>query len=372
MAQEWVLTHCDATAPTLRLHGLKLSYFTGKLEAYLRVKGIPYTFVEMDTRDFRRCASKSGVLQMPQIETADGRWLTDTTAIMEQFEQTQPTPAIRPLAPAIAFASLLLEDLFDEWLWRPALYYRWVFEEDSRLMSAQIARTMMRDVPAPFWLRRWLILARQRRVYLRDDGVPPRTSRQIENLYLDTLDALEPIFRIRPFLLGARPCEADFGLFGSMFRHFFSDPTPGAIMRERGPAVAHWVTRLWATRPEDFRDAAPICALPDDLAPFWKMTSQHYLPYLAANAVAVSAHDKRVSYEVDGLAWRVPASPYCAQCLAALQRRFATLTPADQSAFRHLLDEGADVLAASQTGVSAPHENGRTPVDRHWNSRAGS
>lgn len=367
------MTGADTYTSGLRLHGLKLSYFTGKLEAYLRVKGIAYAFVEMDTRDFRRCGRKSGVLQMPQIENADGSWLTDTTAILEHFEQAQPTPAVRPSAPAIAFASLLLEDLFDEWLWRPALYYRWAFDEDSRLMSAQIARTMLRDVPAPFWLRRQLILARQRNVYMRDDGVTPETSRQIETLYLDTLDALEPIFRIRPFLLGERPCEGDFGLFGSMFRHFFSDPTPAAIMRERAPAVAHWVTRLWATRPEDIKNAAPISALPDDLAPFWKMASQHYLPYLAANAAAVAARHKRVSYDVDGLAWRVPASPYRAQCLAALQQRFAELTPADQSTFRHLLNEGADVLAAPpQAGVSRPHGNGRTPVDRHWNGRTGS
>lgn len=364
------MTSVDADASALRLHGLKLSYFTGKLEAYLRVKGIPYTFVEMDTRDFRRCARETGVLQMPQIETADGRWLTDTTLIMDHFEHVLPSPTIRPSAPAIAFASLLLEDLFDEWLWRPALYYRWAFDEDSQLMSAQIARTMMRDVPAPFWLRRRLILARQRNVYMRDDGVTGKTSRQIETLYLDTLDALEPIFRSRPFLLCARPCEADFGLFGSMFRHFFSDPTPAAIMRERAPAVANWVTRLWATRPDDIRDATPISTLPDDLAPFWKMTSQHYLPYLAANAAAVAAHSKAVSYEVDGLAWRVPASRYRAQCLIALQQRFAELTPADRSSLQPLLDKGADILAAPPKAVGPPsHGSSRVPVDRHWNAR---
>lgn len=367
------MTSAEADASALHLHGLKLSYFTGKLEGYLRVKGIPYVFVEMDTRDFRRCARESGVLQMPQIETADGRWLTDTTAIMDHFEKVLPSPAIRPSTPAIAFASLLLEDLFDEWLWRPALYYRWAFDEDSRLMSAQIARTMMRDVPAPFWLRRRLILARQRNVYIRDDGVTPETSRQIEALYLDTLDALEPIFRSRPFLLGERPCEADFGLFGSMFRHFFSDPTPAAIMRGRAPAVAHWVTRLWATRPDDIKDVAPISALPDDLAPFWKMASHHYLPYLAANAAAVAAHGKIVSYEVDALTWRVPASPYRAQCLVALQQRFAELTPTDQSNLEPLLDKAAGILAAPpQAGVSLPHGSSRTPVDRHWNARIGS
>ena len=45
-----------AVTLSYELHGLKLSYFTGKLEAYMRAKGLPFRFVEMDMADFRRCA----------------------------------------------------------------------------------------------------------------------------------------------------------------------------------------------------------------------------------------------------------------------------------------------------------------------------
>ena len=51
------------------LYGLKLSYFTGKLEAYLRAKGIAFKFVEMKLADFQRCARETGVAQMPQLLT---------------------------------------------------------------------------------------------------------------------------------------------------------------------------------------------------------------------------------------------------------------------------------------------------------------
>ena len=85
--------------PAYRLHGLKLSYFTGKLEAYFRCKGIAHAFVEMDTADFRRCARATGIAQMPQVECPDGPWLTDTTAIIAHFEEmTCP----RIFGPAIA------------------------------------------------------------------------------------------------------------------------------------------------------------------------------------------------------------------------------------------------------------------------------
>lgn len=351
-----------------RLHGLRLSYFTGKLEAYFQTKGIPFEFVEMDVAGFRRCARASGVAQMPQVETPDGRWLTDTTAIIKQFESSDLKPALRPPELVAAFVSLLLEDLFDEWLWRPALYYRWAFDEDARLMSAQIARTMLRDVPAPFWLRRRLILARQRRVYLHGEGVTRRTAPQVEAHYLQSLDALEPILRNRPYLLGARPCEADFGLFGPMFRHFSSDPTPAAIMRARAPHVALWVSRLWAVRPGEAAAAPEIDSVPEDLAPLLAMATREYLPYLAANAAAVAAQARTVAHAVDGVAWRTPPSAYRVHCLAELQAAFAALGGADRARTVSLLGDGAAILAAPTVNAPSPPPAGRNPADRHWSA----
>ena len=49
------------TGARYRLHGLKLSYFTGKLEAYFRAKGVPFDYIEMDLADFRRCARATGI-----------------------------------------------------------------------------------------------------------------------------------------------------------------------------------------------------------------------------------------------------------------------------------------------------------------------
>ena len=150
----------------LRVHGLDLSYFTGKLEAYLRAKGLPYELVPMDTRSFRRCARITGVAQMPQLEFPDGQWLTDSTRIIEHFETQAAGPAIYPEDPALCFIAHLLEDFGDEWLWRPAMHYRWSFAPDARLLSDKLARSMMRDVPLPLLLRRWLIGARQRRLFV--------------------------------------------------------------------------------------------------------------------------------------------------------------------------------------------------------------
>ena len=326
------------------MYGLSCSYFTGKLEAYFRTKGLPYRFVEMSRGDFQACAAATGIVQLPCVKTPDGAWLTDTTAILDRFETEDVGPRVRPDDPAAAFCSLLLEDLFDEWLWRPALYYRWAFAEDARLMSNQIARTMLRDVPLPLFLRRWFILHRQRIVFLRKDGVTKQTAPAIEALYMDTLRALDAVFARRPFLLGDRPCEADFGLFGPFFRHFFCDPTPGALMRAHAPNVAHWVTRLWKMRPADLDRTSAISSVPDDLGFFFAMVANDYLPYLEANVRAVAAGEKNVSYRAQGVGWQIPAAPYRAECLNGLRRRFAAL---DRDAARRV----ADVLPESALAI---------------------
>lgn len=341
------------------VYGLSCSYFTGKLQAYLQAKGLPHRFVEMSSRRFRACAEATGIAQLPCVQTPDGSWLTDTTAIIDHFESREQAPRLRPEHPATAFCSLLLEDLFDEWFWRPALYYRWAFEEDARLMSSQLARTLLRDVPLPLFLRRRFILHRQRRVYLEKDGVTKRTAPALEALYMDALRELDAILAHRPFLFGERPCEADFGLFGPFFRHFFCDPTPGALMREHGPHVAHWVTRLWKTRPGDLADTTMPSDVPEDLGFFFEMAASDYLPYLEANSQAVATGERNVRYRAQGIDWRVPTAPYRAECFNALKRRFAAL---DREAARRV----AALLPARGIGLLG---GSPVPVERAANRK---
>ena len=347
-----------------RLHGLKLSYFTGKLEAYFRVKGVAFKFVGMDTADFRRCARETGIAQMPQVQAPDGRWLTDTTAIIGEFERRLAGPSLSPQDPLTRFFSLLLEDLFDEWLWRPALYYRWAFSEDSTLMSSQIARTMLRDVPLPFSARRRLILARQRGKYLRQDGISRQTAPVIEALYRDTLQMLEAIFRVRPFLMGARPVEADFGLMGPFLRHFSRDPTPAAILRETAPYTQAWVARVWAMTPDDAEAGLLPGRVPDDLQGLITMAARDYLPYLAANALAVSQSAATVKYTQGGADWSVPAAPYRAACLDALKAAFLALPDEARAAAGIKLGPGAVAILSAPKTAFVP--NVRRPLGRLW------
>ncbi len=311
-----------------KVYGLDLSYFTGKLEAYLRYKGIPYRRVELSSKSFRDIVlDNTGLMKMPAVETPDGVWLTDTTPMIQWFEDRYPHNPILPEDPYAAFFCRLVEDYADEWMWRPALHYRWSYAKDATLMARRIAEEMLHDAPGPTWLKSWMIKRRQIKEYVTGDGITPETAAHVESIYLKTLDTLQRQLSVTPFLLGGRPCLADFGFFASMFRHFGIDPTPARIMRDRAPAVYEWTGRMWNARAsQGLGPFEPAVGIPPAWANFLKDIGTGYLPYLNANATAWGDGRTRFDVEIDGVSYRnLPTSQYRVWCLEQLRHHFASL-----------------------------------------------
>ncbi len=314
-------------AHPLRVYGLEASYFTGKLEGYLRYKEIPYERLAMTGRYWSRIVPRqTGVAQMPAVELPDGRWITDTTPIIDWLESRWPDPAVIPADPVQGFVSRLLEDYADEWLWRPALHYRWSYRPDAVCLSRKIADEMFPDVPLPRGLKRLGVRLRQSHRYVRGDGVTERTRSHVEGVYLNTLDHLEGIFERQRFLLGDVPTLADFGFFGSMFRHFGLDPTPSALMRRRAPAVWEWVARVWNARASRVSGAL-VTGVPAEWGPILDQVGSAYLPYLCANAEAWKAQRRTFDVVIQGVQYEhLRTSQYRVWCLERLRAHCDALT----------------------------------------------
>ena len=121
-------------ATPLEAYVLDVSYFSGKLEAYLRYKQIPHRRVEVGWRRLTQIALReTGVLKVPLLRTPSGEWLQDTTPMIDWLEERHPQGRVVPEDPVQAFFSRLLEDYADEWLWRPALHYRWSYPDGRHL-----------------------------------------------------------------------------------------------------------------------------------------------------------------------------------------------------------------------------------------------
>ena len=350
----------------LTCHGLDLSYFTGKIEAYLRYREIPHSRVELTLGGLRQVARATGLAQMPAIQLQDGRWMSDSTPMIEYMESLLPGPGIMPTDPVQLFFSQILEDYADEWLWRPALHFRWSFQPDMRLMSHRIAAEMMTDLKLPLALRRQFILLRQIRKYVAGDGVTPATRAHVESIYTRNLAFLQAIFSTRPYLLGARPSFADFGFFASMFRHFSLDPTPARIMRDTAPAVYEWVARLWNARHSTLATAALQPGVPDDWLPILQDAARCYLPYLNANARAWKAGQRSFSVTLEHVPYRLQTHRYRVWCLERLQRLYHALPVSAQGAAQDILRQTGllPLLLEVENPVSGFDPGGTAPFFR--------
>lgn len=333
----------------MKVYGVSVSYFTGKLEAYLRYKGMPYEF-ESPFADASRIRPLVGAIQVPLVLRDDGRWMSDSTPIIAQLEKEHPVPPVMPEDPVVRFIALLIEDYADEWLWRAAMHYRWSYEHDRALLSRILVDEVTRHVKLPRFLKLKRIAQRQRTGFVVKDGVTPETRPHVEAGYRAALANMTTMLKERPYLLGTTPSIADFGMMGPMLRHFGQDPTPAEIMRNEGPAVYEWVARVWnahaPSRSPDFVSEVPTAA-----APMLKEISQTHLVQLAENANAYAAGKAHFDMVVQSCRYAtLPVSRYRVYCLERLREEFAALTPAAQDQVRTLLPHPQAAVIWEPTG----------------------
>jgi glutathione S-transferase len=321
-----------------------VSYYSGKLEAYLRYAQIAHRRVEINTRILRdTILPATGYMKVPCMQCPDGRWLKDTTPMIAWLDARHAAPSIYPADPAQRFLALLVEDYADEWLWRPAMYYRWNFADSHALLRRRLGR----DLAAGTWhspmLLGWFMRWRQYRVYVRGDGVRRHNEAAVQALYARTLTQLEALLAGRRFLLGERPSIVDFAYFASMFRHFALDPHSAKQMVDTAPAVYAWVGRVWAARADRDRDRDRGLESFDD--PAWGAVfaeiGRDYLRYLDTNARAYAEGRKHVDLQLDDARYpRMPVVRYRVACREQLLKAW------------HALDAGAQHAVCIRTAAS--------------------
>lgn len=357
------------SAEPYRLYYMDISYFSGKMQAYLRYKEIPHENRHITWKMMAGTVlPNTGLMQVPVVETNDGDWLRDTTPmITDYFEPRYTTAPVLPKDAYHSFLCRLIEDYADEWMWRPALHYRWSFQKDRELYGRRFMEDFIHHPPGTRALTRMYLTSRQKATYVRGDGVNRTTREHVEAQYIQTLAHLEKILQKNDYLLGERPCLADFGFFASMYRHFSIDPTPGRIMRDEAPAVYAWVARLWNARASELKNKR-WNAKPGRLPFGWESLLQHmgrtYLPYLTANAKAHAAGQKRFDITLEDVTYRkLPVVEYRVWCRKVLQDHYEMLPEsARRKIGRTLAEHGCDQLwdgghvNAGQTGLERlPH-----------------
>lgn len=315
-----------SSAP-LKVYRSKISYFSGKLEAYLRYKEIPHELVDSSSGTTlaelaRTVDFHCGVRKLPAIEMPGGQWLFDTTPTIQWLESQYTEHPVIPADPALRFLSLLIEDYGDEWLWRPSMWWRWVPKISRRTLGSIIMEEVYKT---PFLWRYFAY--RQLREWLWRDGMTKENSGKVRDMFFDELEFLEALFSEQPFILGHQPSVADFGYFGSMFRHFGNDPDSAEVMRTHGPCTYEWLARLWNLKSSGLKEEHEwIFPTRDYWNPLFDRIVNDYLPYLLQNADAFKDNKKRFDYIGKNHDFeKTKTTDYRVYCLEVLQSEYSRL-----------------------------------------------
>ena len=355
---------------TYRLYGTPGSLYTGKVRSYLIRNGIRFENRAAGSADFReRIVPQIGRWIIPVLETPEGELIQDGSDIIDWFEarrgDRQPAS---PETPRHALISQIFELFGGEGLLRPAMHYRWNFDEINRPFLERDFSAFLAPTGADDETRQgvFAMSSSRMRKAMASFGVSAETIPAIETAYLEFLDLFDRHLSRSPFLLGGRPTIGDWGLIAPLYAHLARDPYPSAIMKTRAHRVWRWVERMNASDPDvgEYVEARPELfpddEVPDTLLSLLRFVATDYLPEVEAFVTFanrwlaerpdmpawVSGLDRpqdRVIGQVDylwrGLPVRVGVLPYRLYLLQKVQEVWDRTSGPDREALDGLLQD---------------------------------
>lgn len=280
---------------TYTLYGAPLSLYTGKARSYLRRQGIDFVERSPGSERYRNeILPKIGRFIIPVMETPDGEIIQDGADIIDHFErgpgQSLRTFAIYPDDPTLLAISHVFEVFGGEGLLRPAMHYRWNFDEENiDYLAAEYLLLMPPNDDEEKAIEGFLFGSGRMRNAARAFGVTPESFETIEAAFDEWLDLFSAHLADQPYLLGGQPTIGDFGLIASMWAHLYRDPKPAMVIKQRAPRVGRWVERM--TTPEPYLHEYPDhdgslldpTDLPETLLALMRYVAEEYLPELVAH-----------------------------------------------------------------------------------------
>lgn len=197
--------------------------FSLKLEAYLRIVGIPYESV-VDATPFKGPKGK-----LPWIEH-EGRKIGDSGFIIEYLEQRFGCDPNAGLSAAERAIALGLRRLIEENLYWTAVYDRWMIEDNWRITRDVVLGL----IPAPLRLLVAPVARRGVRRQLEAHGIGRHRREEIHAIGMKDLGAIADFLGKKPFLMGDTATEIDavaYGLLANIMLVPFASPIKDEALR---------------------------------------------------------------------------------------------------------------------------------------------
>lgn len=350
------------------LYAMPASLYSAKARSYLRKRGIDHVERANGHPEYRqRVVPAIGRMIIPVLQTPDGRLIQDTVDIIDFLERAEPRErSIYPPGACQRAVAALFELFGGEGLLRPAMHYRWDFDQTNLAFlqddfgGALAAGDDAAARRAAF--ERASALMRKATIGV---GVTAETIDEIERSYAEFLALFSAHLRCSPYLLGGLPSNGDFGLVAPLWAHLARDPYPAMLMKSTAWPVYRWAERMnapgfdaseYLDYPQEF---FADDAIPEALRALLRYIAEEQLPELAAqigfidhylasedvteNAIVGGKPSHRAIGEVT-FPWRgremtTSVLPYRLILLQRLQAAVSERNPADQARIHQLFAE---------------------------------
>jgi len=357
------------------LYAMPASLWSGKARSYLRKHRID--FVERapgDPRYDERVVPAIGRWIIPVLETPDGALVQDTVDIIDHLDaQLPPDRSAYPATPVHRAVAHLLELFGGEGLLRPAMHYRWDFDDTNvPFLSRDFTACLVLGADDETRAGVFAFSSDRMRSATKAFGVSEELMPEIERSYEQFLDLFDAHLAGSPYLLGGRPTIGDFGFMGPLHAHLARDPYPSVLMKQRAQRVWRWVERMNSPvlDASEYGDVSEGLfeddGVPDTLRALLAYIGEEYLneavdqvaavdswlaehPDAAEGEVVLGKPNRRFSgtttFDWRGRPMTVAVVPYRLFLIKRLQDAVADADPAGRSAIRDVFAEaGLDTL----------------------------
>ncbi|WP_137937641.1 glutathione S-transferase family protein [Chitinivorax sp. B] len=220
-----------------KLWGLpNISPFCMKLETYLRLADLPYEIIKGD-HVFRAPKGK-----LPFIDDG-GQIISDSSLIITHLKQRYGDPLDQHLSDADKAIAHTFQRLFEESLYWPALYSRWLDNRNwpnlKQLVFGQLPPLVRNVVP--------MLVQRKLRRDAVGQGIGRHAPADIYDMGCRDLEAIATFLGDKPFFMGDRPCILDTTAFGFLANLLWVPVvSPIADQARQHPNLDAYCRRMWA------------------------------------------------------------------------------------------------------------------------------
>ena len=289
------------------LVGSEMSFFSRKLEAQLRFQHIPWDWHFKTQARTGELEARSGTHFVPLLMTPEKWLIHDTIALGPMLNDRFPDRPVIPPTPLQRSCCFILEDAWNHWLGRSCVHTRWCYPDDIAWAGPRFGANMIlgRSVDIPFTDQEMEQLAdigpQMHESFGKNvceyNGVGPEQGEFVKADFIRMMQALDTHFAENHFLLGQRPCLADFALAGASKAHFTTDPTPISWLGEYQEMLFDYTQRFFGDDAGTDEDWLPEDGVPDTLGVILDYLQSSYFKFASANVTAGLAGEKYYEYD---------------------------------------------------------------------------